>query len=100
MHRFLKKISILQVGHGETVTVRVPTHQDGKALYWEFATDYYDIGFGVFFEWVEPEDTQVNFYYFIHYPVSHYVYMGKRGHWTANYTRTSSFINMFPHLLT
>ena len=42
------------------MTIRVPTHQDGKALYWEFATDYYDIGFGVFFEWVEPEDTQVD----------------------------------------
>jgi len=51
--------AILKVGHGETVTIRVPTHQDGKALYWEFATDHYDIGFGVFFEWVEPEDTQV-----------------------------------------
>eukprot|EP00088_Acartia_fossae_P056198 TRINITY_DN6540_c0_g1_i1.p1 TRINITY_DN6540_c0_g1~~TRINITY_DN6540_c0_g1_i1.p1 ORF type:complete len:518 (-),score=176.92 TRINITY_DN6540_c0_g1_i1:283-1836(-) len=51
--------AIIKVGHGETVTIRVPTHQDGKALYWEFATDHYDIGFGVFFEWVEPEDTQV-----------------------------------------
>ena len=48
-----------KVGHGETVTVRVPTHKDGKSLYWEFATDTYDIGFGVFFEWVEAEDTQV-----------------------------------------
>ena len=41
------------------MTVRVPTHVDGKSLYWEFATDSYDIGFGLFFEWVEPEDTQV-----------------------------------------
>ena len=37
----------------------MPTHKDGKSLYWEFATDTYDIGFGVFFEWVEAEDTQV-----------------------------------------
>ena len=39
--------------------MRVPTHMDGKSLYWEFATDSYDIGFGLFFEWCEPEDTQV-----------------------------------------
>ena len=33
------------------VQVRVPTHQDGSCLFWEFATDAYDIGFGLFFEW-------------------------------------------------
>merc|ERR1712147_302440 len=43
-------------GHGETVTVRVPTHLDGRSLYWEFATDGYDIGFGLFFEWVDSEE--------------------------------------------
>ncbi|XP_003746145.1 Golgi resident protein GCP60 [Galendromus occidentalis] len=43
--------SIIKVGHGETVTVRVPTHADGQCLYWEFATDTYDIAFGVYFEW-------------------------------------------------
>ena len=48
--------SIIKVGHGETVTVRVPTHEDGNALFWEFATDSYDIAFGVFFEWNRPED--------------------------------------------
>ena len=26
--------AVLKVGHGETVTVRVPTHLDGKSLYW------------------------------------------------------------------
>jgi len=51
--------AVLKIGHGETVTVRVPTHLDGRSLYWEFATDGYDIGFGLFFEWVDPEDTQV-----------------------------------------
>ncbi|XP_023334195.1 Golgi resident protein GCP60 isoform X5 [Eurytemora carolleeae] len=51
--------AIIKIGHGETVTVRVPTHKDGKSLYWEFATDGYDVGFGLFFEWVEAEDTQV-----------------------------------------
>ena len=40
-----------QVGHGETVTVRVPTHEEGTALFWEFSTDSYDVAFGLFFEW-------------------------------------------------
>lgn len=31
--------------------VRVPTHEDGACLFWEFATDNYDIGFGILFEW-------------------------------------------------
>ncbi|KAF4528247.1 hypothetical protein B566_EDAN014405 [Ephemera danica] len=52
--------SIIKVGHGETVTVRVPTHEDGTCLFWEFATDSYDIGFGVFFEWSKPESSQVS----------------------------------------
>lgn len=43
--------SILKVGHGETVTIRVPTHPDGFSIYWEFATDSYDLAFGLFFEW-------------------------------------------------
>lgn len=29
----------------------MPTHEGGSCLYWEFATDNYDIGFGVYFEW-------------------------------------------------
>jgi hypothetical protein len=40
--------------------VRVPTHEDGTCLFWEFATDSYDIGFGVFFEWTKPESSQVS----------------------------------------
>jgi len=43
--------SVLVVGRGETVTIRVPTHEQGSCLFWEFATDYYDVGFGVYFEW-------------------------------------------------
>lgn len=35
---------VVRVGHGETVTVRVPTHHGGSRLFWEFATDHYDIG--------------------------------------------------------
>lgn len=40
--------------------MRVPTHEDGTCLFWEFATDSYDIGFGVFFEWSKPESSQVS----------------------------------------
>ena len=46
----------MQIGHGETVTVRVPTHADGSALFWEFATDNYDVAFGLFFEWVDHDN--------------------------------------------
>ncbi|CAH0387219.1 unnamed protein product [Bemisia tabaci] len=52
--------AIIKVGHGETVTVRVPTHEDGSCLFWEFATDNYDIGFGVYFEWGKSESNQVS----------------------------------------
>ncbi|OXU22332.1 hypothetical protein TSAR_008639 [Trichomalopsis sarcophagae] len=52
--------AVIKVSHGETVTVRVPTHEDGSCLFWEFATDGYDIGFGVYFEWSKPETTQVS----------------------------------------
>ncbi|XP_076313909.1 Golgi resident protein GCP60 [Tachypleus tridentatus] len=51
---------IIRVGHGETVTVRVPTHDDGTCLFWEFATDSYDIGFGVYFEWTKTPGSQVS----------------------------------------
>ncbi|KAF4102372.1 Golgi resident protein GCP60 [Onychostoma macrolepis] len=43
--------SVITVGRGEVLSVRVPTHQDGSHLFWEFATDHYDIGFGLYFEW-------------------------------------------------
>lgn len=43
--------AIIKVGSGETVTVRVPTHEDGRLIFWEFATDFYDLGFGLYFEW-------------------------------------------------
>lgn len=45
------KDAIIRVGSGETVTVRVPTHEEGRLIFWEFSTDYYDIGFGLYFEW-------------------------------------------------
>ncbi|CAG9788383.1 unnamed protein product [Diatraea saccharalis] len=49
----------LTVGHGETVTVRVPTHKHARCLCWEFATDNYDIGFGLYFEWSKSPTTEV-----------------------------------------
>lgn len=31
--------------------MRVPTHEEGTSIFWEFATDSYDLGFGLYFEW-------------------------------------------------
>ncbi|KAG9347242.1 hypothetical protein JZ751_004809 [Albula glossodonta] len=52
--------SVITVGRGEVVTVRVPTHEEGSYLFWEFATDHYDIGFGVYFEWTDSPNTSVS----------------------------------------
>ncbi|OTF73795.1 hypothetical protein BLA29_010145 [Euroglyphus maynei] len=54
---------IIKVGHGEIATIRVPTHDDGSCIFWEFATDHYDIGFGLFFEWNSSPDSQVSVYF-------------------------------------
>jgi golgi resident protein GCP60 len=43
--------AIIKVGSGETVTVRVPTHDDGRLIFWEFASDHFDLAFGLYFEW-------------------------------------------------
>lgn len=51
---------VIRVGHGDCVTVRVPTLEGGSSLFWEFATDGFDIGFGVYFEWGKPETTEVS----------------------------------------
>lgn len=51
---------VLRIGHGDCVTVRVPTLEGGSSLFWEFATDSYDIGFGVYFEWSgKPQTNEV-----------------------------------------
>nr|CDS32434.1 expressed conserved protein [Hymenolepis microstoma] len=34
-----------------SATLRVPTHEEGTSIFWEFATDSYDLGFGLYFEW-------------------------------------------------
>lgn len=52
--------AVIKVGHGEVVTVRVPTHEDGFCVFWEFATDGYDIGFGLYFEWSKPDTSLVS----------------------------------------
>ncbi|CAF1331360.1 unnamed protein product [Adineta ricciae] len=54
-----EKDAVIKIGSGETVTVRVPTHEDGRCIFWEFATDYYDIGFGVYFEWSKVQSNTV-----------------------------------------
>jgi hypothetical protein len=50
---------VLRIGHGDCVTVRVPTLEGGSSLFWEFATDNYDVGFGIYFEWEKPKTTEV-----------------------------------------
>ncbi|XP_075782913.1 protein TMED8 isoform X2 [Pelodiscus sinensis] len=54
-----EKNAQLVVKRGEVVTVRVPTHPDGKRVCWEFATDDYDIGFGVYFDWTPVTSTAI-----------------------------------------
>lgn len=49
------------VNRGESLTVRVPTHDDGAILWWEFATDSYDIGFGIYFQWDDDELDDENY---------------------------------------
>ncbi|KAM8921309.1 protein TMED8 [Pelodytes ibericus] len=49
----------LTVRRGEVLTVRVPTHPEGKRLCWEFATEDYDIGFGIYFDWTPVTSTAV-----------------------------------------
>uniref|UniRef100_A0A915K2M8 G patch domain-containing protein 11 n=1 Tax=Romanomermis culicivorax TaxID=13658 RepID=A0A915K2M8_ROMCU len=41
------------------IHVRVPTHEEGTCLFWEFATDDYDLGFGLYFEWTLAESNTV-----------------------------------------
>lgn len=50
---------VIRINHGDCVTVRVPTLEGGSSLFWEFATDNYDVGFGVYFEWKRPTTTEV-----------------------------------------
>lgn len=44
-----KQAGVYMVNQGILLTIQVPTYPDGKYIYWEFATDDYDIGFGVDF---------------------------------------------------
>lgn len=54
-----EKCSKMTVRRGEVVTIRVPTHPDGKRICWEFATDDYDIGFGLYFDWAPVTSTAI-----------------------------------------
>ncbi|KAA3671136.1 uncharacterized protein DEA37_0006121, partial [Paragonimus westermani] len=53
------KDAVVQIGCGEVITIRVPAYPSGTSIVWEFATDDFDIGFGLFFEWasMESEDS-------------------------------------------
>lgn len=39
--------------------IRVPTHDKGTFISWEFVTDSFDIGFGLYFEWSHPDTTEM-----------------------------------------
>lgn len=47
-----EKNSRLVVKRGEVVIIRVFIYLEGKRVCWEFAIDDYDIGFGVYFDWI------------------------------------------------
>ncbi|KAM3871360.1 protein TMED8 [Diretmus argenteus] len=46
----MEKDSVVTVYRGDIMTVHVPTVPEGKRVCWEFATDGYDIGFGIYFD--------------------------------------------------
>lgn len=46
-----EKDSVVTVYRGDIMTIHVPTTPEAKRVCWEFATDGYDIGFGVYFDW-------------------------------------------------
>lgn len=46
-----EKDSVVTVYRGDIMTVHVPTIPEAKKVCWEFATDGYDIGFGIYFDW-------------------------------------------------
>ncbi|XP_029901081.1 protein TMED8 [Myripristis murdjan] len=46
-----EKDSVVTVYRGDIMTVHVPTVPECKRVCWEFATDGYDIGFGIYFDW-------------------------------------------------
>ncbi|XP_028251313.1 protein TMED8 isoform X2 [Parambassis ranga] len=46
-----EKDSMVTVYRGDIMTVHVPTVPEAKKVCWEFATDGYDIGFGIYFDW-------------------------------------------------
>lgn len=54
-----EKAGVMMVRRGNVVTVRVPTHPQGTCVTWDFATDTYDLGFGVYFEWAPVTDTEI-----------------------------------------
>uniref|UniRef100_A0A3B5LTZ0 Transmembrane p24 trafficking protein 8 n=1 Tax=Xiphophorus couchianus TaxID=32473 RepID=A0A3B5LTZ0_9TELE len=46
-----EKDSVVTVYRGDIMTVHVPTVPEAKKVCWEFATDGFDIGFGIYFDW-------------------------------------------------
>jgi acyl-CoA-binding protein len=48
-----KQGGVYEVKESALIVIQVPTYPDGRYIYWEFATDNYDIGFGVDFVYDE-----------------------------------------------
>ncbi|KAM9777608.1 protein TMED8 [Neosynchiropus ocellatus] len=46
----VEKDAVVTVYRGDIMTVHVPTVPEAKKVCWEFSTDGYDIGFGVYFD--------------------------------------------------
>lgn len=46
-----EKDSVVTIYRGDIMTIHVPTVPEARRVCWEFATDGYDIGFGVYFDW-------------------------------------------------
>ncbi|TRY58356.1 hypothetical protein DNTS_034200 [Danionella cerebrum] len=46
-----EKDSMVTVYRGDIMTIHVPTVPEAQRICWEFATDGYDIGFGIYFDW-------------------------------------------------
>uniref|UniRef100_A0A6G1S2Z3 Protein TMED8 n=2 Tax=Aceria tosichella TaxID=561515 RepID=A0A6G1S2Z3_9ACAR len=44
-----KQGGVYEIKEGALIVIQVPTYPDGRYIYWEFATNDYDIGFGVDF---------------------------------------------------
>ncbi|XP_068195053.1 protein TMED8 [Antennarius striatus] len=55
----MEQDSVVTVYRGDIMTVHVPTVPEASKVCWEFATDGYDIGFGIYFDWSPVTDRSI-----------------------------------------